>query len=188
MTTATDHETALAASAAAAHHRKTSPRSDLWQSIGWIVLGIATIVISLRMDRLEKQDINPYTAPGLLPGFLGAAILLFGGLMLYRSWRRGAFAVQPVRTATAADRHETRRMWTILALCIGFAGGLVGRGPPFWAAAAVFIAITVTILQFAERTAHGQVRRGLLVALSTGVIAGVVITFVFQEFFLVRLP
>ncbi len=186
--TEADQAGAIAASNAAAHHRKTSPRADLWQSIGWIVLGIATTVISLRMDRLEKQDINPYTVPGLLPGFLGLAIVFFGLLMLYRSWRRNALAAQPVRVATDADRHENRRMWTILALCIGFAGGLVGHGPPFWVAAAIFITITITILQFAQRTAANQVARGVLVALATGVIAGITITLVFQEFFLVRLP
>ena len=182
------HEAAEADAAAAAHERRISPRGDFLQALGWIALGVATAIISWRMDRLEKQDINPYTVPGLLPGFLGVAIVFFGALMLYRSWRRNALAAQPRRVATDASRAETRRMWTVLALCIGFAGGLVGRGLPFWAAAAVFVTITVGLLQFAERTALDQRKRGLLFALTVGLCAGIIVTLVFQEFFLVRLP
>jgi len=182
------HEAAEAEAAAAAHERKVSPRGDFFQSLGWIALGIATTIVSWRMDRLEKQDINPYTAPGLLPGFLGVAIVLFGTLMLYRSWRRDALGPQTKRLATDAAAAETRRMWTVLALCIGFAAGLVGHGVPFWAAAAIFVTVAVSLLQFAERGARNERKRGILVALVIGICAGIIITLVFQEFFLVRLP
>jgi hypothetical protein len=188
VTSATDAERAATQAEAAAHVRKTSPRSDLRQSLGWIALGIATTIGSLRMDRLEKQDINPYTVPGLLPGLLGVAIVFFGLLMLYRSWRRLACTPHVPHVRTEADRAEARRMWTVLALCIGFAGGLVGRGLPFWAAAAVFVTVTIGLLQFAERSAKNQRLRGLAFALAVGLGAGIVITLVFQEFFLVRLP
>ncbi|MDR6535027.1 tripartite tricarboxylate transporter TctB family protein [Variovorax soli] len=190
MTTPTDAERAAAEAEAeaAAHARKVSPRADLWQSLGWIVLGIATTIGALRMDRLEKQDINPYTVPGLLPGLLGAAIVFFGGLMLFRSWRRLAKTPHLPHPRTEADRAEARRMWTVLALCIGFAAGLVGHGLPFWAAAAVFVTVTIGLLQFAERSAKNQRVRGLAFALAVGLGAGIVITLVFQEFFLVRLP
>lgn len=177
---------------AAALARKTSPRGDLLQSVLWIALGIATAIGSWRMDRLEKQDINPYTIPGLLPGFLGVALVFFGGLMLYRSWRRvaeaaaqGASAPKP---ATAADRAETRRLWTVIALCVGFALGLVGHGPPFWLAAALFVTLMIGVLRMPEFRAGGRVRRGIALTAVTGLIAGVVIQAVFQEFFLVRLP
>jgi hypothetical protein len=188
VTSATDAERAATQAEAAAHVRKTSPRSDLRQSLGWIALGIATTIGSLRMDRLEKQDINPYTVPGLLPGLLGVAIVFFGLLMLYRSWRRLARTPHVPHVRTEADSAEARRMWTVLALCIGFAGGLVGRGLPFWAAAAVFVTVTIGLLQFAERSAKNQRLRGLAFALAVGLGAGIVITLVFQEFFLVRLP
>ncbi|GAA4354759.1 hypothetical protein GCM10023165_46290 [Variovorax defluvii] len=190
MTAQAEREAAAAADAAAvaAHERKTSPRADLWQAIGWIVFGIATTIGALRMDRLEKQDINPYTVPGLLPGFLGGAIVFFGLLMLWRSWRRLAQHPHVPHPRTAADRAEMKRMWTVLVLCVGFALGLVGHGLPFWAAAAVFVTVTVGLLQFAERGAKNQRLRGLAVALAVGLGSGIVITLVFQEFFLVHLP
>jgi hypothetical protein len=43
-------------------------------------------------------------------------------------------------------------------------------------------------LQYAERKAAGQVARGFAVALVIGLTAGGLITLIFQEFFLVRLP
>ena len=177
-----------AAADAAAHQRKISPRGDFIAALIWIALGIATTIGSWNMDRLQKQDINPYTIPGLLPGFLGVAIIFFGVLMLFRAWRQGALVARPAVPKTAAGRAETRRLWTVLGLCIGFGGGLVGHGLPFWAAAAIFITTTITILQSAERTAANQRKRGVLTAIVIGVCAGILITLVFQEFFLVRLP
>ena len=185
-------EAAAQRAAEAAHHRKTSPRSDLFQSIAWVVLGVATVIGSWRMDRLKNQDINPYTVPGLLPGLLGIGIVFFGLLMVLRSLRRNALAPQPKREKTAAeaaaDSLETRRMWTVLALCVGFAAGLVGHGPPFWAAAALFITIAISVLQFQQRKAANESKRGIVIAAVTGILAGIIITLVFQEFFLVRLP
>jgi hypothetical protein len=186
--TNTDLEAAEAQADAAALERRTSPRSDLRQALGWIALGIVTAIGALRMDRLEQQDINPYTAPGLLPGLLGGVIVFFGLLMFYRSWRRLSGSPQVLRASTAVDRTEARRIGTVLALCIGFAAGLVGHGLPFWLATAVFVSGTIAILQFTERTARNQRLRGFAFALAVGLGTGVATTFVFQELFLVHLP
>ena len=59
----------------------TSARADLRQGLGWVALGVAVLVGSITMDRLEKQDVNPYTVPGLLPGLLGLAMMLLGGIL-----------------------------------------------------------------------------------------------------------
>ena len=40
-----------------------------------IVLGVAVLIGSFTMDRLERQGVNPYTVPGLLPGLLGIAMM-----------------------------------------------------------------------------------------------------------------
>ena len=172
----------------AAHQRKTSPRADFWQSLGWVLLGGATLWESWRMDRLQHQDINPYTIPGLLPACLGVAMMLLGLLMAYRSISRGALRSVTTSPASAESRHELRRIWVILALCGGFALGMVGHGLSFWMAAAVFITVTITLLQY-EQLARQRTRiKGVFKAALIGVSAGLIITLVFQEFFLVRLP
>ena len=37
------------------------PRADLHDGLGWIALGVAVLIGSITMDRLERQDVNPYT-------------------------------------------------------------------------------------------------------------------------------
>ena len=88
------------------------PRADLHDALGWIALGIAVLVGSLIMDRLEQQHINPYTVPGLLPGLLGLAMILLGGVLWVRSWRRGAHE-QPFQWANAMQREQRLRVWVV---------------------------------------------------------------------------
>ena len=165
-----------------------SPHADLRQSIGWMVFGLIVIVLSWRMDRLERQDINPYTVPGLLPGCLGIAVVLFGSLMGWRSWRRLREHGAPAVVRTAVQGVEARRIAIVLALCIGYAAGLMGHGLPFWLATSVFVSTAIGVLQFSERKAKGQRARGIVFALIVGVATGVATTFLFQDLFLVRLP
>ena len=163
-----------------------SPRQDMLHAVFWMALGGGTLVESWRMDRLENQGAHPFTVPGLLPGLLGVALLFFGALLMLRSWgrMRDAVTVTPPDPDTQTPSAQ-RRTALVLALCVGFAGGLVGRGLPFWAAAALFITVAIGVL---HPKTELSVARVLIKAVLIGVMAGWVITLVFQEFFLVRLP
>src|SRR5213595_1054818 len=96
--------------AAAAGEEPASPRADFKDAIGWIALGAAVLVGSITMDRLQNQNINPVTVPGLLPGLLGIAMVLLGAVLGVRSWRRGALQ-QAATPATALEREERKRVW-----------------------------------------------------------------------------
>ena len=163
-------------------------RSELIQAGAWIAFGVAVLIGSLRMDRLESQNINPYTAPGLLPGLLGIATTLLGLLLALRSWRRGA--LQATGPATAFDAASMRRVALVLALCVVFGVVLVGHGLPFWCAAAIFVSAAIVTLQRPQRLAAGRALtvRDIVVAIVIGLGAGGAITLVFQQVFLVRLP
>ncbi len=139
------------------------------------------------MDRLEQQDVNPYTVPGLLPGLLGLALIFFGVLLLLRAWQQGALDPRVPRE-TRMSAAEKKRLLIVLGLCLSFGIGLVGHGLPFWLAAAIFVSTTISILQYPQRRADNQVVRGIAAAIAIGLGAGFAITLVFQEFFLVRLP
>ena len=163
-------------------------RSELIQGGGWIALGAAVLIGSLRMDRLESQNINPYTAPGLLPALLGIAMVLLGTLLALRSWRRGALKAR--HAAFEFDPAAARRVALVLALCVAFGVVLVGHGLPFWCAAAIFVSSAIITLQQPQRLAAGR-RLGVrdaLIAIVIGLGAGGAITLVFQQVFLVRLP
>jgi len=165
------------------------PRADLKDAIGWIVFGIAVLVGSLTMDRLEAQNINPVTVPGLLPGLLGIAMILLGAVLGVRSLRRHALA-QALPPATADERESNRRVWIAIALCVGYGVVLVGHGIPFWIASTIYV--TASILVF-RRLGQDPAERRLDLrawaqAVVIGVLSSVITWLVFEKVFLVRLP
>ena len=166
-----------------------SLRSDLQDGLGWIALGLAVFIGSVMMDRLERQHINPYTVPGLLPGLLGLAMILLGAVLALRSWRRGAL-LDPAPKPAPHQREERRRIWIVTALCVGYGVLLVGHGLPFWLASAIYVTGSILILQRMSR--DPEVRRFsaavLIKALLIGLGAAVITHVVFQELFLVRMP
>ena len=166
-----------------------SPRSDLKDAAGWIALGIAVLVGSITMDRLEAQHINPVTVPGLLPGLLGIAMILLGSVLAVRSLRLGALA-QRSPVASADQREQRKRAWVAIALCMGYGVVLVGHGIPFWVASSIYV--TASILVF-RRLSRDPAERALglrawVQAVAIGVISSVVTWLVFERLFLVRLP
>lgn len=166
-----------------------TPRSDFWQGLGWMALGVAVLIGSVTMDRLESQHINPYTIPGLLPGILGLAMMLLGGVLAARSWMRGALA-HPRAPFTEHQRETRKRVWIVIALCTVYSVVLIGHGLPFWLASAIFVTGTILIMQ--RMSLDPQERRLTprlwIKALAIGVLAAVITQVVFQELFLVRLP
>ena len=166
-----------------------TPRSDLWQGLGWVALGLAVLVGSVTMDRLESQNINPYTVPGLLPGLLGIAMILLGGVLAVRSWQRGALA-HPREPFTGHQRETRKRVWTVIALCSVYSVVLIGHGLPFWLASALFVTGSILILQRMNRDPEERRLPPMLwvKAIAIGVIASVLTQVVFQDLFLVRLP
>src|ERR1700738_1897177 len=117
-------------------------RSDFLSALGWMGLAIAILIGSVTMHRLEKQDINPYTIPGLLPGLLGIAMTILGALLAARSWRPHLLASA---NRAPVDRAEQKRLLLVLGLCLAFGVGLVGHGLPFWLAGALFVAAAVLV-------------------------------------------
>ncbi len=170
-------------------HEHRPPWSDLKDGLGWMSLGVAVLIGSVTMDRLERQNINPYTVPGLMPGLLGIAMILLGGVLALRSWRRGAFT-EPRPQGTPELTAQRKRIAVVLALCLTYAVGLVGHGLPYWIASALFVTVTILVMQ---RMSLDVVERRLslrtcIKAATIGLGAAVVIQLVFQELFLVRLP
>jgi hypothetical protein len=161
-------------------------RADLPFGLFWTALGLGILAESWRMDRLEAQGINPYTAPGLVPGLLGAVLAVFGLVLARRGWLGrppgGGEEEAP------AERAEPWRVALALALCLGFGFGALGSGAPFPLAAGLFLFLAVFLFELPDRRREGTVARGALSAALVAAGAAAAITFVFQELFLVRLP
>ena len=161
---------------------------DLRGALGWAVFGFAVLVLSIRMDRLEAQHINPYTIPGLLPGLLGIVMLGLGVLLGVRSWRRGGRFVAGPQLAPSGL--AVRRLALVIGLIVAYTVVLLGRGLPFWLGAAIFVIASILLLQAPQRAAEGRAvsLRDIASAVAVGLASGWIITWVFQDAFLVRLP
>jgi len=162
--------------------------SELRGGLVWVVFGIAVLALSWRMDRLEAQHINPYTVPGLLPGLLGIVTILLGGLLALRSWRRGGRFVGGPRFAMSGE--SGRRLALVIGLIVAYTVVLLGRGLPFWLGAAIYVTASIILLQSPQRAAEARrlTARDVVPALAIGLASGWIITWVFQDAFLVRLP
>jgi hypothetical protein len=129
------------------------------------------------------------TVPGLLPGLLGIAMILLGGIMALRSWRRGAFTL-PLPAATPHQREERRRVAIAVALCCGYGIVLVGHGIPFWLASSLYVTASILLFQRigADPADRRLTARAWAKAVTIGVAASVITWLVFEQVFLVRLP
>lgn len=169
--------------------KHAAPRSDLKDAAGWISLGVAVLVGSITMDRLQSQNINPVTVPGLLPGLLGLAMILLGTVLGLRSWSRGALT-QAVPPRSVDAREQTKRVAIAVAQCIGYGAVLVGHGIPFWLASTIYVTASIAIFRRLSRDPDERRldARAWAKALTIGAISSVVTWLVFERVFLVRLP
>lgn len=167
-------------------------RADRFFGLGWMLLGFAIVVESWRMDRLEAQHINPWTVPGLVPGLLGVVLAVLGLVLATRrppppaTVQHELFGIED--GPPAEDAAEPWRVGLSLVLCLGFAGGLVGHGLPFWAASFLFVFLAILLFEWQDRRAAGTLLRGAAQAAVIAACSTAVITYIFQEIFLVRLP
>jgi len=154
--------------------------SDRRIGAGWCALGTAVLAASWRMDRLEGLHVNPWSVPGLLPGLLGALMMLFGAALFLRGP-----GVHDGKKASG-----TGRTWLALVLCVGFAAGLLGHGLPFWLTAAGFMFVAILSFRWLDRDAEaaGSLGRLAFESAAIAIAASIAISLLFQEVFLVRLP
>lgn len=170
-------------------NEKQMRKADFLSSVGLMIFGITVTVLSWRMPRLEEKDINPYTAPGTVPGALGVILLVLALIMFVRTVRQGGFlprfSAQGFKSLAKSE--GILRLGVALLLCLVYALGLIGRLPyPL----ATFLFVFAFVLSFDLKfdAVEGGKRRIILTALLQAVITSCVISAAFQYLFLVDLP
>lgn len=153
----------------------------------WFVFGAAVFYGSWTMDRLASQNINPLTAPGLLPGLLGLGMMVMALVLISRRSIGRATSVMGVTPAEEAGTNWKRLLasWT---LCVAFAGILLGRGLPFWLLAAGFVFVHILVLEERHRIEGRSFLRRFIEAAVIAAATSAVVTYLFQNLFLIRLP
>ena len=158
--------------------------ADFVTGIVLVTLGVAVVVASLDMPRFAERNINPYTVPGLVPGMLGAVLTVLGAALFGRAAKRGGWRFSAARHEDDSGRG---RLALALVLTLGYAAGLVGW-LPFWLATALFVGGFVALFEWRMAQNRAERIRRIGFAVLYGALIAAVVTFVFQELFLVRLP
>jgi hypothetical protein len=160
----------------------------------WIVFGAAVIYGSWVMDRLETLGIPPSTAPGVVPGLLGAFIILFGLVLVLRRDAVGTPAFEAAQgaapTEAAPDESDFHGKRAALSafLCLAYGGALLGSGIPYWLLTTAFLFLHIVLLdETTDVPARFNLRRAIMAAILAPAFATAV-TLIFQYIFLVRLP
>jgi putative tricarboxylic transport membrane protein len=170
----------------AAPPQRPAARVDLASALVWIAVGGTVVAASWTMDRLEARGALAYNAPGLVPGVLGLVLTLLGIVLGARALRQGALVPGAVGL-TPALRAGWGGIGAVLALCLAYAAGAVGRAP-FWLATFVFVSVFIAIYEYPLRRERDQGLRGVVLALVYGAVTSAVVTLAFEKIFLVRLP
>lgn len=164
-------------------------RADLVTGLVFVLLGALVLVESLRMPTLREFGMNPYTAPGIVPGLLGIVIAGLGAVLVVRAARRGGFRLGLTGAAArgVAASEAARRLVLTLVLTLGYAAGLIGR-LPFWLATFLFVLAFVVLFEWRPGLGARASARTAIVALVLAAAVSAIVTYVFQNVFLVRLP
>jgi Tripartite tricarboxylate transporter TctB family len=155
-------------------------RSDIWGGVGWVTFGLVILVEALRMDRFTSMGATVYTMPGFVPGMIGVAVMVLGLVLVLRGWRRLKAASSP---DGSTEPILNGRIAITILLTLVYAGGLIGR-VPFWLATALFVGAFTWLFAPTDQS----VQRRLTGCILAGVLTSAVVSIVFQEIFLVRLP
>ena len=164
-------------------------KADFLMSILLIVFGITILVTSINMPRYEKMDVNPYSVPGVVPGFLGAVISFMGLALFIRSLLRKGYKLglngQTLKSWAKED--STRRLMLTLGLSMLYALVFIGL-LPYSIGTVLFIFAFIVIFEYNKGIALKEQKRMIWKALLTAVISGLSIWGVFRYLFLVSLP
>lgn len=164
-------------------------RADFVMSLLLLCFGIAVTALSLRMPRFETLNINPYSVPGIVPGFLGVVLALLGAVMLVRSVRAGGFRLGIDGKAIGAffSMVETRRITLTVALGTAYAMGLLGR-VHFTIATGIFVFAFILVFELKRGETFRAQWKTLFFGAVLACATSAAVYAVFAYLFLVNLP
>lgn len=166
-------------------------KADFVTAVVLIAFSITVIVLSVQMPRLEHRDINPYTIPGLVPGFLGVIVGVLSVILLIRATINGGYRFGPgPGTVTVGEwirSGEAQRIGLTIILSTIYALGMIGR-INYMIATLLYIFAFILVFEWKKGAPIGAHRRILILAGIEAVVATLVIAGVFRYVFLVDLP
>lgn len=164
-------------------------KADFATSLLLMAGSTAIIMLSLRMPRMEEFGANPYSAPGVVPGFLGAILLLLGGILFIRSIMRQGHRLNIAAGDVAGffRQESVRRVLLTLGLSLLYGIGFLGT-IPYVAATFLYVAAFILLFEYIPQKPWQQQLRTIIFAVVQAILTTAVVASVFRYLFLVKLP
>jgi putative tricarboxylic transport membrane protein len=164
-------------------------RADFLTGLFLIVGNAYVILESWRMPRFQDLGAHPLSAPGIVPAFLAAILIIFGAILVGRAVRAGGHRLDLSREKAGVilGRPGNRRLLLTAALCVGYAGVLIGR-VPYALATGLFIFLFVVLFEWEPGLPPARSVRIFGGAAVLAVAIAWVVSWVFERLFLVTLP
>ena len=165
-------------------------KKDFITSIVLIAFSLSVVVQSYTMPRLERRGIDPFSAPGVVPGMIGLVLLCLALILFVRSIRQGGYRVFSKGLDTSeppVHKGAAVRVFLTLAVSLIYAVGFLGR-LNYSISTGLYILAFICLFEYQPGQGLWDQRKMFLFALLQAVVAALLITVVFQKLFLVDLP
>jgi len=153
------------------------------------VFGFSITIMSINMPRLEEKDINPYTAPGVVPAFLGVVITLMAFVLFIRTIVKKDFLPRFHKDSLQANFTDPAniRLLITTVLCLLYALVLIGR-LPYVISTFLFILAFILLFELKYDSVKESAKKIILKATIQSVITTAAVASSFKYLFLVDLP
>jgi len=170
-------------------NEKQMRKADFFTSIVLLVFAFTVTGMAFNMPRLEEKNINPYTAPGVVPGILGVIIFILALIMFIRTLRGSDFLpkFKKGNMKSLLSDAGTMRLLVSLAICLIYALVLIGN-IPYILATFIFVLAFILCFDLKYDAVEGSRKRIIVKALIQAVITSVAVSAAFEYLFLVDLP
>jgi hypothetical protein len=164
---------------------KNMNRADFYTGIVLMVFGITVTVMALQMPSIPR---DPYSAPGVLPIFLGVVITGLSLIMFIRSIIRtkGQVSVSAASIKSALTATGALRMILTVILCLAYVF-LLGK-VLFPLLTFFFVFGFIVCFEYERKSPLKPQIKKILIAALVAAATSASITAVFRYLFLVRLP
>jgi putative tricarboxylic transport membrane protein len=164
-------------------------KADFVTALILIVASLTILVLSIQMPRMEELGANPYSAPGIVPGFIGAILLLLSGILFGRSILRQGYRLELNGSTVRIffQNQSVRRIFLTILLSLIYGLGLLGR-IPYIVATFLYVACFVFLFEYQRGTSLWEQRKMLIFAIVQAILVTGGVAAVFRYLFLVKLP
>ncbi|HSW49398.1 MAG TPA: tripartite tricarboxylate transporter TctB family protein [Bryobacteraceae bacterium] len=164
-------------------------RADFLTGVVLILGSLYVIFESWRMPSMGHLGAHPLSVPGIVPAFLAAVLIVFGGVLVVRSIQAGGhrLGLSLTKGREVLARPGNRRLLITAALTIGYAALAIGR-VPYAVATGLFIFAFIVIFEWERGLATARYARLFGTAAVLAAVATGLVSWAFERLFLVTLP